>query len=249
MPISLLHMVCTHLCRSQIFLAYAEKYTSPAQAFVDSKGHERTHGRKTTRHSFPRKGASLSWPGFEAACQDFNIVPTATVKPSLATTAAAFHHRGLTQDTPRRQHHPRNTSLDHQRAPRTSPAPSASKTGSRRPDSPTRMLSVETSTSGLLSEVQACIAFLSACTLGSAVASFPCDNGSGVFSGDKAERVSNGLSRGGSAAEDEKISGDENGSAYWRVSVLPCIISIDSGRKRGDRQRGSGCRRCCKFYL
>lgn len=199
------------LFRSQIFLAYTEKYASPAQAFVDGMGHERTHGRKTAPHSFPRKGALLSWAGFEAACQDFNIVPIATVKPSVATTAATVHHRALAQQNHRRQHHPRNTSLDHQRAPKTTPVPSASKTDSQL-DSPT-------TTSGLLSGVQACIAFLSACTLGSVVASFPNDNGIGGFGGERAKRAPHGFSRGGSAAEDERICGDENGSAYWRVSV------------------------------
>ena len=197
---------------------YTKKHTIPAQGCVDNNGHETAHRRKAAPHSPPRKGSFLSWSGFEAVCQDFNIVATASVKPSAATNAAVDRQCTQAHHNHRRQHHPRSAPPGHQRSPRASPASSASRAECPL-ESPKRMISVETTTSGLLSGVQACIAFLSSCTHGSVVASFPNDGkGTGGFSGDRAKRVPGRSSRGGSAAGDERKWGDEGGPAYWRVS-------------------------------
>lgn len=174
------------------------------------------------------QGPFLTWAAYEAVCQDFHIIiaPTSSV---AGPTSPHPHPLG----NPHHTHQPvRGNPLDqHQRQPsKASPRASASKAARQPDDSPTRAFSAETPINGLLSRVQACIAFVCACTRRSSVASFPNDGKSdGVVSGENARREK--MSRGGSAEEKETTSCTEEDAAYWRVSF---IFQISQRLKNGN---------------
>lgn len=184
----------------QIFFAYTQQYAKSAKDWLEDSKRLSVQGRKSMPQAHLRQDPCLSWAGFEAVCQDFHIIAT----PVSSIVGPASRH-------PRPQANPHPT---HQ--PKAGPGGSASKT-TRYPDSPTRVFSVEAPSSGLLSAVQICIAFVSACTHRSMVASFPNDGQSdGIASGDNARR--DNTPRGGSA-EEKRLSCAEEDAAFWQVSV------------------------------
>lgn len=213
----------------QIFEVYAQKYAVSVQHLSDDTHgnpdkHVRLLGRKPTPQARLRQGPFLSWHGFEAICRDFNIAPAATPTGSRASR----HLHPLANRRQRQRHSSgsnrqrRGVLEDHQRSPRTSPGPPAAAVTPQRGSGP-RVFFSQTRGNGLLSGVQARIAFVSACTHGSVVASFPSDGSwSGNNGGDG--RGSNGRvgdssvpDSAGSAGRSEMISGSK-AAAYWRVS-------------------------------
>lgn len=229
----------THIPCPQIFSAYTEKYTIEVSTCLDDKMRVWLQGRKVTPQVYLRQGPFLSWSGFEAVCQDFSIATTTAAIGVMSRTKAA----GVTgsASSPHHHHHNNNNSninsinhsrhstqgalpSDHQRPPRTSPAFLAVK-GACRPDSDTTgVLSTQTPSGSLLSGVQACIAFVSACTQEFAVASFPSDDGGSGNSdaGDgSVKKLPSQIYCGDSTDKGGKRTSDnEDDAAYWRVSGL-----------------------------
>lgn len=238
-----------------------------AHTCPDDTNHVWLNGRKVAPGAYHRQGSFLSWSGFEAVCQDFSIVTTTTIalgamtRANIAAAAGSVsphqppltnhhHHNSSSNDTNNNfnRHQSSRGSLpsDPKRPPRTSLTSPAVK-ATRRPDSPAtasrRILSTRMSSGGLLSEVQACIAFVSACTHGSAVASFPNDDGRGGSGnsaprGGTVKRVPYQLPRGGRAEEGEERINDNQDEAYWRVSLLlvytPQRGSVRYGGRRAN---------------
>lgn len=110
---------------------------------------------------------------------------------------------------------------DHRRSPRTLFGASAATVTPRHGSTP-RLLCSPICGSGLVSGMQARIAFVSACTYGSVVASFPKDRNRSGSDGRGGRGSSGGLGDLGfsddaeQAQRDATISGSK-GAAYWRV--------------------------------
>ncbi|CAM9277733.1 unnamed protein product, partial [Pylaiella littoralis] len=218
-----------------IFSAYTEKYTVEVSTCLDDKMRVRLQGRKVTPQVYLRQGPFLSWSGFEAVCQDFSIATTTAAIGVMSRTKAAgvtgsassphHHHHNNNNNNINSINHSRHSTQgalpsDHQRPPRTSPSFLAVK-GACRPDSDTTgVLSTQTPSGSLLSGVQACIAFVSACTQGFAVASFPSDDGGSGNSdagGGSVKKLPSQIYRGDSTDKGGKRTSDnEDDAAYWR---------------------------------
>lgn len=157
-----------------------------------------------TLQDFLRRGPFLSWSGFEAICDDFNI--------AAAVTTTSHHHATVTSSMPR--------------------SPSSQRPSEILPKTRVENTEWVVAEGFLLNTFQATIAFTSACTHGSVVASFPEGGG-----GNPAARE-NGRSLG------EKRTSEEE-EAYWQVGYLSystyreggwvmsttkcaCIVGIDS---------------------
>lgn len=172
--------------------------------------HLSMQGRTAMPQTYLQQGHFLSWAGFEAVCQDFHI----TNAPISSAVGPDSRHPPLLANYDHA--HVRGTSLNHQLPSKAKPGAFSSKT-IRQPDPSARVFSGETPSRGLLSGVQVCIAFVSACTHRSLVASFPNDGKSdGVVSGENGSRRR--MSRGSLATEKERMSCAEEDAAYWRVS-------------------------------
>lgn len=201
-----------HFPSGQIFFAYTKRYANSAQGWSEDGKNLSVQGRKAMPQAHHRQGPFLSWAGFEAVCQDFHITAT----PSSPVVDHSSRHPRALADHHHAHHHPlRVISLDHQPPTKASPGASAPK-ATRQQDSPTRASSGETPSRGLLSGVQVCIGFVSACTQGSMVASFPNGGKSGsAVGGENARR--DRTSRGGSAEGRERMSNTEE---HWLVSFF-----------------------------
>lgn len=204
---------CTCSSSWQIFFAYVKQNAKPAQtSSEDGKG---LSGRAAVPQSHLRQGPLLSWAGFEAICQVFHIttspISTAVGPDPRHPPPPAHHHHA--------HHQPiRGAPLSNHPLSKAKPGAPGSKM-TRQPDSPTRGFSGETPSRGLLSGAQVCIAFVSACSHSSMVASFPNDGKSdGVVSGESARRHK--MFYAGSSEENERTSCAENDAAYWRVSCF-----------------------------
>lgn len=205
---------CTNVPCGQIFHAYSKQYANSAQDCLEGNKSLPLQRRKAMPQKHLRQDSFLSWAGFEAVCQDFHIITAAVstvVGPASPNSCpqADHHHR----------HQPsRGAPLDHNPPSKASPGASASKT-TNQPASHTRIFSVETPSSGLLSEVQGCIAFVSACTHRPVVASFPDgEKSDGIVGGENARR--DRILHGGAAEERGRISCTEDDAGYWRVSSV-----------------------------
>ena len=179
-----------------------------------------------------RQGPFLAWAGFEAVCRDFHITTT-PIPPAMGSPNS--RHPQPSHD--HAHHEPdRGAPLGHQPPSKAKPGASSSKM-TRQPDCPASRLSpAETPSGGVLSRVQACIAFVSACTERFMVASFPNGGKSdGVFSGDNARRDK--ASR-GSSAEDGCAEGD---APHWRVS---CFFKHARSTKKKPHAKGISLH-CC----
>lgn len=211
---------------AQIFVAYTTKYGTPVQDWSDKSKDVSVQGRKAIPPTHVRQGPFLSWAGFEAVCQDFNII---TAPSSSATDPSSTHLRPLAHHHPSHQYFVRDTPLGHHEPSKPSTPASASKP-TRQPDPPVKVSLVGTPTRGLLSRVQASIVFMSACVHGPVVASFPAGGkDDSVFSGENAKR--DRIARGGrSAGEKETMGHTEDDAAYWHVSFT--ILSGYSKRRK-----------------
>lgn len=199
---------------AQIFFEYTKKFARPAQDCLEESKNLLVRGRKAMPQSLHIQGPFLSWAGFQAVCQDFDITTAAT---SSLEAPASRHSRPLANRFHQTHQPVRGAPLGHQKSPKASPGASASKTTCQPGSS--MVLSVETPSSDLLSGVQACIAFFSACTHRSQVASFPNGGQSdGIATDENARR--DRTSRGSSAQEKERMSCTEEDTAYWRVSSI-----------------------------
>ncbi|CAM9154519.1 unnamed protein product, partial [Hapterophycus canaliculatus] len=208
-----------------IFAVYAKRHTESLQQLNDDVSgnadkHTWLHGRKTAPQVCLRQGPPLSWGGFEAICRDFNIAPVVTQTDSSASRhlhplASGRHNQRQTS----KNHQSRDGLQNHQRSPRTNPSPATTTTP--RHDSSPRLLFSQTRGSGLLSGMQARIAFVSAYTHGSVVASFP-DHGDGSGHHGGGGRGSNDGGGDSSVPDNAGTTGrGEMGSgsrdaAYWR---------------------------------
>ncbi|CAM9984921.1 unnamed protein product, partial [Scytosiphon promiscuus] len=213
--------VCAYF--RQVFAVYAEKHADLLQLpSDDAQGnpgkHVRLHGQKTTPRAHLRRHVVLSWRGFEAICHDFDIAPGAIPKASPAprhldplTNRRHQDHRGSTKNN-----QGNNIAQDPQRSPRTTPGAPAAATTPRNASAP-QVFCSQTYGGGLISRLQARIAFVSARTHGSVIASFPSDgrgsgSGGGGNGGDNCLKVSDDA---GSAGRNEMIPGTKD-AAYWR---------------------------------
>lgn len=222
----------TYFPSSQIFFAYTKKYVKSAQDWSAISKVLSVQGRKVMPQAYLHQGPFLSWAGFEAVCQDFHIIITPV---SSVAGSDSPHPRTLGNHHQTRQHirqQNRGSSPDRPKPPIASPDASASKT-THDPDSPNRAFSVETLGRGLLSEVQACIAFVSACTHRSMVASFPNGGNSDLIVSGEDAKIGR-TSRGSSAEERGNESRTEEDAAYWRVSYV--FQHLQLRKWRGDAQ-------------
>ncbi|CAB1108314.1 unnamed protein product [Ectocarpus sp. CCAP 1310/34] len=223
----------------EIFDVYCRKNAQPAKKCSDD-GHGTTgkhvwlQGRKATPRAFNRQGPFLSWPGFESVCHDFNITTAATVSPAadLSHPPAQNNHHDRSNTTHHAQF--RSTSPDNHRhrSPKTNAAAPAATVVPRTSSPPPRMLLGDTATAvgGLLSRLQARIAFVSACTHGSVVASFPDPDGTSVGNnvvvsggrgggGERECRTDAGIAgtEPGRVEEGDGIPSTDGDTAYWRA--------------------------------
>ncbi|CAM9268006.1 unnamed protein product [Ectocarpus sp. 12 AP-2014] len=225
--------------QARIFDVYRRKHAQPAKKCSDdvhgtTGKHAWLRGREATPRASNRRGAFLSWSGFEAVCHDFSITTAATVSPAADRSHPPAQHNH--HDHSITTHHAqfRSTSPDHHRhrSPRTIPAAPAATVIPRPSSPPPRMLLGETATAvgGLLSRLQARIAFVSACTHGSVVASFPDPdgpsggndvvvNGGHGGGGERGCRTGAGIAgtEPGRVEEGDGIPSTDGETAYWRA--------------------------------
>ncbi|CAM9356453.1 unnamed protein product [Ectocarpus sp. 8 AP-2014] len=259
------------LKQARIFDVYCRKHALPAKKCSDD-GHGTTgkhvwlQGRKATPGAYNRQGPFLSWPGFESVCHDFSITTAVTVSP--AANRSHLPSQNSHHDHSTTKHHAqfRSTSPDHRhhRSPRINPAAPAATVMPRPSSPPPRMLLGDTATAfgGLLSRLQARIAFVSACTHGSVVASFPDPdgtsggnnavvNGGGGGGGGRGCRTGAGIvgTEPGRVEEGDGIPSTDGDTAYWRA-VEEVILSgaapddIDAAPGLNFRQFADGLARC-----
>lgn len=134
-----------------------------------------------TLQDFLRRGPFLSWSGFEAICDDFNIAA------AVSTTFPHHHHATVTSSMPR--------------------SPSSQRPSEISPNTRAENAEWVVAEGFLLNTFQATIAFTSACTHGSVVASFP-EGGGG-----------HPAARGNGRPLEEKRTSEEE-EAYWQVGYL-----------------------------
>lgn len=184
---------------NQVFSAYAKKYAVTPEKSDNTQKLESTHGRgePLQLQTSSRFGPCLSWTGFEGLCSDFQIAAVTTIASTVSTSADA-----VTVVPAARTAYPLSRSSSHRAVEPLAPLSLANGRGYWSPME-----------GYAISAVQTRVAFLSACTHNSVVASFA--DGKGV-----ALRAENGFSRpegGGSRGE----SDDEE--AYWLVSLLTFV--------------------------
>ncbi|CAM9663336.1 unnamed protein product [Ectocarpus sp. 6 AP-2014] len=247
------------LKQARIFDVYCRKHAQPATKCSDD-GHGTTgehvwlQGRKVTPRAYLRQGPFLSWPGFESVCHDFSITTAATVSPAADRPHSPAQHNH--HDRSITEHHAqfRSTSPDHHRhrSPRTNPAAPAATVMPRSSAPPPRMLLRDTATAvgGLLSRLQARIAFVSACTHESVVASFPDPdgtsggnnvvvNGAGGGAGGRGCRTGGAGIAGtepGRVEEGDGIPSTDGDTTYWHA-VEQVILS---GAAPDDKEAAPG---------
>lgn len=183
----------------QIFAVFVRKHAVPVNKCEDDK-HVWLLGRKVTLKFFLNHGPFLSWSGFETACNKFKIA---------AASATAFPQLNEVVQMP--------------------------ELSDRRPvshgSSPTTLagdIDWTPRDGYLLSAAQARIAFVSACTPGPVVASFP-------------EGSSKAAARATDGGPENETSSCEQEDAYWRVGAGEDVVGRTSVKGAG---KGGGVKAC-----
>lgn len=188
-----------HLCRSKIFSAYVKGHSVLPTKYEQGGGDDNSNndncntnhnnsntvwcqGRPVTLKLFLSQGPYLAWSGFEALCNDFKVAKTTSRTTSSRLIGAAAQ-----------ENHP-----DHSR-PFETPT---------QPDREQNAIAAAAAESFLLTEVEARVAFLCACTHKSVVASFPDTDGKAVVAAAAGAGVEG-------VADNRTNHGNEE--RYWKV--------------------------------